>query len=118
MDIANRWADGEDSLHSNRARSPDDDDADARYPTDTGRRRDRNSDRRRKRKSRGYDEADGTEMVAAGFADKRDDENRDSGYRDGGGYRKQDREWQPRVLETTNHRLSNNSRVLATSTST
>ena len=98
MDIANRWADGEDSLHRNRARSPDDDDADARYPTDTGRRRDRNSDRRRKRKDRGYDEADGTEMIAAGFADKRDDENRNSGYRssgyrDGGGYRKQEREW-------------------------
>ena len=73
MEIANRWADGEDSLHTNHARSYDDD-ADARYTEDPDRRHDH--DRRRKRKSRSYDAADGTEMMAAGFAKKRDSDNR------------------------------------------
>jgi ssDNA-binding replication factor A large subunit len=31
VDIANRWADGKESLHNNRVRSVDDDDADTRY---------------------------------------------------------------------------------------
>ena len=106
MGIANRWADGEDFLHNSRSRSYDEDDADARHPIDSGRKRDRNSDRQRKRKHRGYEEADGAEMVAVGFTDQRDGENRtdgncnsgyrSGGYHDGGGYRKKDREWQPR----------------------
>ena len=95
MDIANRWADGEDSLRNERDHTPDDDDTDARYPTDSGRRGGRNSDRRRKRKNRGYDEADGTELVAAEFPGNRDGGNRNGGYRDEG-YRKQGREWRPR----------------------
>ena len=76
MDIANSWADGEDAVHNsrNRSRSPDEDDAEGS----------RRRDRRRKRKDRGYDDADGTEFVGAGFAGKRDGENRVTGDRNSG----------------------------------
>ena len=56
-----------------------------------GRRFDRNGDHRRKCKSQNYDGADDPELVAAGFADRRYDDNRNNNYRgnnnrDGGGY--------------------------------
>jgi hypothetical protein len=60
MDIANRWADGEDSVH--RAHLDEED--------DYGRIRERRS----KRKSRVYDDRDGPDMVATGYAELRDDE--------------------------------------------
>src|SRR3954462_11628488 len=72
MDIANRWADGEDSIH--RAQSEEED--------DYGRRR----ERRRKRISRVYDDRDGPDMVAAGYADRRNDANRNSGGYHGGNF--------------------------------
>lgn len=96
MDIANRWAYGEHSLHNNRARLVDDDDVDARYPTDSGRRRDRNSDRRRKCKDHGYEGADDIELVASGFPNMCDDVYRNSSYHEGRGSRSQNREWRPR----------------------
>src|SRR3954468_21104620 len=65
MDIANRWEDGEDSVH--RAHSDEED--------DYGRRRECHS----KRRSRVYDDRDGPNMVAAGYADRRSDGNRNSG---------------------------------------
>ena len=65
MDIANRWADGEDSIH--RAQSEEED--------DYGQRRERRS----KRRSCIYDDRDGPDMVAAGYADRRNDANRNSG---------------------------------------
>jgi hypothetical protein len=65
MDIANKWADGEDSVH--RAHSDEED--------DYGRRRERRS----KRRSRVYDDRDGPDMVAAGYADRRNENNRSSG---------------------------------------
>ena len=72
MDIANRWADGEHSVH--RAHSDEED--------DYGRRRKRRS----KRRSRVYDDRDGVDMVAAGYADRCNDGNLRSGYR-GSNYR-------------------------------
>src|SRR3954468_2731226 len=65
MDIANRWAYGEDSVH--RAHSEEED--------DYGRRRERRS----KQRSRVYDNRDGPNMVAAGYADRRNKGNRNSG---------------------------------------
>ena len=85
MDIANRWADGEESVRGERAQSPEYDRLDARDPGDSVRRGNRNSDRRRKRKSRAYDEADDSEFVAAEFTGSRD-----------GAYRKQGGNWKPR----------------------
>ena len=100
MDIANNWADGEDAVHSSRARSPDEDDAEAS----------RRRDRRRKRKDR-YEEPDHTEFVAAGFPGKRDGDSRVTGdrtsgyrtshYRNGGDrgsddYRRRDPNYRPR----------------------
>ena len=100
MDIANRWADGEDAVNPVRARTPEEDEAEAS----------RRRDRRRKRKDR-YDEHDNTEFVAAGFTGKREGEprvtgDRNSGYRTshyrGGGdrgadeYRRRDPNYRPR----------------------
>src|SRR3954464_6554343 len=73
MDIANRWADGEDSVH--RAHSEEE--------YDYGRRREHRS----KRRSRVYDDRDGPDMVAAGYADRRNDANRNSGGYCGGNFR-------------------------------
>src|SRR4051812_8154704 len=68
MDIANRWADGEDSVH--RAHSDEED--------DYGRR----CECRSKQRSRVYDDRDGPDMVAAGYTDRRNESNRSSvGYR-------------------------------------
>jgi len=72
MDIANRWADSEDAV---RARS-NDEDADGRYPGNQGRKH----DRRGKRKMRGYEDQDRVDMVVVGYAEKRDNSNRGSGY--------------------------------------
>ena len=64
MEIANKWAKGEDSVRRNRTRQRDDDpEDDARYQDDLEGKR----DRRRRRRSRAFDIVDGTEMVAAGF---------------------------------------------------
>src|SRR3954470_19309118 len=65
MYIANRWADGEDSVH--RAHSEEED--------DYGQRRELRS----KRRSHVYDDRDGPDMVTAGYADRRNDGNRSSG---------------------------------------
>src|SRR3954468_21556482 len=73
MDIANRWADAEDSVH--RAQSEEED--------DYGRRR----ERRNKRRPRVYDDRDGPDMVAAGYADRCNDANRNSGGYRGGNFR-------------------------------
>src|SRR3954469_25287087 len=73
MDIANRWADGEDSIH--RAQSEEED--------DYGRRR----ERRIKRRLRVYDDRDGPDMVAAGYADHRNNAHRNSGGYRGGNFR-------------------------------
>ena len=69
MDIANKWADGEDAFHNKRARSPEED----RFR--------RSNDR--KRRYRNYDDYDGPSQVAAGFPsnENRKDEYRSSGYR-------------------------------------
>jgi hypothetical protein len=77
MDIANRWAYGEDHVKTSWAHSPDDEDANPRYSPGHMRRR----DHRRKRKNHGYQEADRMEIMVAGFADKCDDNNRISRYR-------------------------------------
>src|SRR4051812_24704529 len=73
MDIANRWADGKDSIH--RAQSEEQD--------DYGRQRERRS----KRRSRIYDDRDGSDMVATGYTDRRNDANRNSGGYRGGNFR-------------------------------
>ena len=64
MEIANSWADGEDHVRKPRPRSDDEDDDQQRH--DSGHRR----DRRKKRKDRGYDD---TNIVVAGYSDRRDD---------------------------------------------
>ncbi|KAK1698062.1 hypothetical protein QYE76_014759 [Lolium multiflorum] len=64
MEIANSWADGEDNVRRPRPCSDDEDDDQPRH--DLGGRR----DRRKKRKDRGYDDSN---MVAAGYSDRRDD---------------------------------------------
>src|SRR5215216_8018854 len=66
MEIANRWADGED-LVKNHVHS--DDEAEL----------ERRRDRRSKRRMRIYDDHDDVNMVAAGYADRRDD-NGNNGY--------------------------------------
>ncbi|KAK1602749.1 hypothetical protein QYE76_016411 [Lolium multiflorum] len=64
MEIANSWTDGEDHLRKPCPRSDDEDDDQPRH--DSGNRR----DHCKKRKDRGYDD---TNMVAAGYSDRRDD---------------------------------------------
>ena len=70
MEIANRWADGEDSVKNH-------------IHSDEEAELERRRDRRGKRRMRVYDDRDDVNMVAAGYADRRDD-NRNSGYRDSG----------------------------------
>jgi hypothetical protein len=60
-------ADVEGFMQKNCMHSRDDDDADGRYPTEWRRSRDRT----RKCKDCSYKEPDDTEMIAAGFSDKR-----------------------------------------------
>jgi hypothetical protein len=69
MDIANRFADGEDACNNKRTRSPEDDRGN-RY----------NSQRRR---SRNYDNYGSHSQVAAGYKDSnyQGDDHRNSGYR-------------------------------------
>ena len=64
MDIANRWADGEDSLH--REYSDEEDDYGCRR------------ERHRNLRSRIYDDRDGPDMVATGYANRRSEGNRSS----------------------------------------
>ena len=70
MDIANKWADGEDAVKNKRGRSPEED----RY---------RRSNDRKRRGTRNYDDYDGHSQVAARFAseDNRRETYRSSGYR-------------------------------------
>src|SRR3954466_2727032 len=85
IEIANRWADGEDCIH--RAQSDEED--------DYGRRRERRS----KRRSRVYDDRDGPDMVAACYADRCNDNSRNSGGYRGGNFRDSGRpaqSWQRR----------------------
>ena len=70
MDIANRCADDEELLCNERPRSPEDTAFDGPDLFDSGRRG--GSDRRRKRKHRGFNEADGANLVAAEFTGSRD----------------------------------------------
>ena len=87
MEIANKWAKGEDSVCRDHTRPREDDyEDDTRHQDDPDRRRDR--DRRRKRRNQGYDNVLGAELVAAGF-DKRPPnprvtEDRSTGYRTSG----------------------------------
>src|SRR3954466_6112093 len=92
MDIANRWADGEDSIH--RAQSEEED--------DYGRRRERCS----KRRSRIYDDRDGPDMIAAGYADRRNEANRNSGGYRGGNFRDGGRSTQSWQLRDRDNRPS------------
>src|SRR3954464_10942763 len=95
MDIANRWADGKQDIH--QAQSEEED--------DYGRRRDWDS----KKRSRVYDDRDGPDMVAASYADRRNDGNRNSGgyhgnnFRDGGcpaqSWQRRDRDDGPSAYE-------------------
>ena len=63
MEIANKWAKGEDSVRRDRTRPREDDQYDdARYQDDPNRR-----SGRRKRRNNGFDAYDGADMVAAGF---------------------------------------------------
>ena len=80
MNIANKWADGEESMQyelvpvkvePGASRIKDQD--------DNWRKNGRNSDRRRKRKEQSTDEADGMEFVAAEFSGRRDDRPRKQG---------------------------------------
>src|SRR3954469_14165503 len=73
MDIANRWADGEDSIH--RAQLEEEDDYSRRRES------------RSKRRSRVYDDRDGPDMVASGYADRRNDITRNNGGYRGGNFR-------------------------------
>ena len=86
MDIAVRWADGEDHVRKGRTRS-DDEDEDRR--NDHSGRRD---ERRKKRRNRNYESGDGLELVAAGYADRRDD-HRDDRRDDRRDYRRDDRQY-------------------------
>ena len=74
MKVANEWADGEDSVRDKDHGSP--------HRDSWSRRDNRESDRRRKRKSYHYNDADGAEMVAAGYVDTRNDRDRDGGRQD------------------------------------
>jgi hypothetical protein len=94
-------ADVEGFMQKNRMHSRDDDDADGRYPTESGCSRDRT----RKCKDFSYEEADGTEMITAGFSDKRNNTDITTAteaaaaaiaYRKGECYCKQCHEWKPR----------------------
>ena len=79
MEIANKWAKGEDSVRRDRTRPREDDyEDDTRYQDEPNR-----HDRRRKRRTNGYDAYDGADMVAAGF-DKRDTPQRVTGDRSSG----------------------------------
>src|SRR4051812_37694682 len=73
MDIANRWADGEDSVH--RAHSDEEDDYGCRR------------ERRSKRRSRVYDDRDEPDMVVTGYAEHRNENNRSSGRYRGNNFR-------------------------------
>ena len=53
MQIANEWADGEDSIRNERRGTPVEADAQGSWSR-------RNNDRRRKRKARAYDDTEGT----------------------------------------------------------
>jgi hypothetical protein len=76
MEIANSWADGADHVRKPRPRSDDDED-DRRQPNDSGSRRDCGNDRRKKRRDRGYEVANNTNMVVAGYTDRHDDRRDD-----------------------------------------
>ena len=79
MEIANKWAKGEDSVHRDRTRPRDEDQYDdARYLEEPNRR-----DRRRKRRIGPHDAYEGADMVAAGF-DKRSTLQRVTGDRSSG----------------------------------
>lgn len=66
MNLANKWADGEDHIRRQRARSVDDDDADHKHQHDFSIQRDRGNDRRKRRKDHTYDISDVVDMVRAG----------------------------------------------------
>ena len=77
MQIANEWADGEDSILNERGEGPAE-------TGDQGTWSRRNNDRRRKRKMRAYDENDGAELVAACFPGSHEQRNcADSRYEHG-----------------------------------
>ena len=66
MDIANEWANGEDYMHSDRSRGPEDHE----YLMDSG--RNRGYDNRKKRKYPNYDTNELIEMVAVVFHNDRE----------------------------------------------
>jgi hypothetical protein len=66
MEIANTWVDGEDHVRKPRPRNDDEDDD---HKHDSGHRR----DLRKKRRDCGYETFSETNIVAAGYSDRRDD---------------------------------------------
>ena len=64
MEIANRWADGEDVVHNKRHRSPEED-------------RNRNNNQNRRRYSRQFSDYDGPSQVAASFCGNSGGNHRD-----------------------------------------
>jgi hypothetical protein len=68
MEIANSWADGEDHVWKPRPRSDDEED-DQKHLNDSSNRH----NRRKKRRDRGYETFGDTNIVATGYADRRDD---------------------------------------------
>ena len=102
MEVANRWADGEELAHNESPHGNEDDD---RYE----RRYSNEANRRKKRRGRGYDEVENTEFVAAEFPASRGNDNRKQGHepardqaRDQGRERGRDqrRDWQPKKIRT------------------
>lgn len=71
MDITNHLADGEDAIHNNQTHSNDKDDLG------------RGHDHWGKRRMRVYDDREEINMVMAGYTNRWDDGNRNSGYRSG-----------------------------------
>jgi hypothetical protein len=76
MDIANKWADGDDTVYNKQARSPEED-------------RNRNNNQNRRR-FRSFAEYDGPSQVSAGIRSNNDDNHRDD-YRRGSGQRSENR---------------------------
>jgi hypothetical protein len=77
IEIANKWADGEDVVYNKRARSPEED-------------RNRNSNQNRRR-FRNFAESDGPSQVSAGFHSNNGDNHRED-YRRGSGQRSENRD--------------------------
>ena len=80
MNIANKWADGGESMQYELVPvKVEPGTSGVKDQVDSWRKNGRSSDRRRKRKEHSADEADGMEFVAAEFSSRRDDKPRKQG---------------------------------------